>query len=148
MATLRPVRFATPPAARSVPSSARLASLACLALALTIGAALLVPACGKDSNLGALCPTDPLRAQNSPAMTAMEFCQLYVQTCTGANSPPNNYATEAECERAYDAFMFETTRECRSYHLCNSAAYDPKNVALHCRHSIGLDMCADTAVGP
>jgi hypothetical protein len=142
MATLRSVRFATTPAARSVPSSAL------LALTMMIGAAAYVPACGKDSNVGALCPTDPLRAQDSPAMTAMEFCQLYVQTCTGAASPPNNYATEAECERAYDGFMFETTRECRSYHLCNSAAYDPKNVALHCRHSIGLDMCADTAVGP
>ena len=81
-------------------------------------------------------------------MTAPEFCQLYFQTCTGAASPANNYATEAECERAYDNFMFETTRECRSYHLCNAAVYDKRNAHLHCGPSIGIDMCADTAVGP
>ena len=143
MATLRPVRFATPLAAPSAPA------FLALILATLIGAAVGVPACSSNgSNAGALCPTNPLRAQESPAMTAAEFCQLYLQTCTGAASPPNSYATEAECERAYDNFAFETTRECRSYHLCNSAVYDTKNVALHCRHSIGLDMCADTAVGP
>jgi hypothetical protein len=141
MATLRPFRFATPPAARFAPSFA--------ALAMMIGAALCVPACGSNgSNIGALCPSSPQRATESPAMTATEFCQLYLQTCTGTASPPNTYATEAECERAYDGLAFETTRECRSYHICNSASYDTNNVALHCRHSIGLDMCADTAIGP
>jgi hypothetical protein len=143
MATLRPVRFATPPAARLAPS------FLALALAMMIGAALWVPACGSSgSDVGALCPTSPGRVADSPAMTAAEFCQLYLETCTGAASPPNTYATEAECERAYDGLTFETTRQCRSYHLCNSAAYDPKNDVLHCRHTIGLDMCADTAVGP
>ncbi len=40
--------------------------------------------------------------------------------------------------------MFDSTRECRSYHVCNSASYDPSQGLLHCGHAIGVAMCADT----
>ncbi len=143
MAILRPLRCATPPAARLAPSRAALALL-------LVGAALCAPACGgKDgANVGALCPASPQRATESPAMAATDFCQLFLQTCNGTNNPPGGYTTEADCERAYLGLTYETTRECRSYHVCNSAAYDTQNVLLHCRHAVGLDMCTDTPAGP
>ena len=81
-------------------------------------------------------------------MTATQFCQLFLQTCGGTYNPPGGYTNQTDCERAYTGLTFETTRECRAYHVCNSASYDPANVVLHCRHSVGLEMCADTATGP
>ena len=136
MATLRPHRLATPPAARMAPSSA--------ALALMIGAAFCTLACGGDSLVDQLCPSSPQRVTTSSAMTAGEFCQLYMQTCTGSKNPPTGYITEAECEMAYTGLQFESTRECRSYHICNSASYDTQNGLLHCGHAVGAGMCADT----
>ena len=144
MATLRSFGSATPPPARSAPSFA-----ASAASVILVMAALGAPACGGNSgaNVGALCPQAPQRTTDSPAMTAAQFCQLYLQTCDGTKNPPGGYTAEVDCERAYGRLTFETTRECRSYHICNSASYDTTNVVIHCRHALGLDMCADTMSG-
>ena len=48
-----------------------------------------------------------------------------------------------ECETDYLGLTFDSTRRCRSYHLCNSAAYDANNTLLHCGHAVGIDLCAD-----
>jgi hypothetical protein len=121
-----------------------MATLRLAALAGMIGAALCALSCGSKSLVDDVCPTSPQRVASSSAMTPAEFCQIYMQTCTGTKAPPNSYITEAECESAYTGLMFESTRECRSYHICNSASYDTSNGLLHCRHSVGLDLCADT----
>jgi hypothetical protein len=119
-----------------------------LAIALILGAALHAPACGGDSvNVAALCPTTPKRLDTTRSMTAAEFCPLYLQSCKGADNPSGGYTSESQCEAGYNGLMFENTRECRSYHLCNSAAYDPKNALLHCLHTMGVMLCADTATG-
>ena len=115
------------------------------ALAGIIGvAALCALSCGGNSLVDQACPSNPQRMASSSAMTATEFCRIFMQTCTGTKSPPGGYITEAECETAYSGLMFESTRECRSYHICNSASYDTSNGLLHCRHAVGLDLCADT----
>ena len=143
MPTLLPFRLATPPAPRRGRSSPPVSA----ALALTIGVAFCALTCGSKSNsiVGQVCPANPQRVMTSPAMTAMEFCQVYMETCTGAKMPQGGYITEAECEAAYTGLMFDSTRECRSYHLCNAASYDMSNALLHCGHTVGIAMCADTA---
>jgi hypothetical protein len=110
-----------------------------------IGAAFCALTCGSNNLVDQLCPSNPQRVTTSSAMTPAEFCQLYMQTCVGSKAPPQTYITEAECESAYTGLMFDSTRECRSYHLCNSASYDTGNGLLHCRHTVGLDgTCVDT----
>jgi hypothetical protein len=121
-----------------------MATLRLAALAGIIGAALCALSCGSKSLVDQVCPTSPQRVATSSAMTAPEFCQIFIQTCSGSNAPPGGYITEAECEMAYTGLMFESTRQCRSYHICNSASYDTSNALLHCRHTVGLDLCADT----
>ena len=112
------------------------------------GAVLLAPSCAKDgSDVATLCPSTPMRSATSTALTAAEFCQLYLETCSGVSNPPGGYTTLTDCETAWARFTFETTRECRSYHLCNSASYDKTNVVVHCMHAMGISMCADTASG-
>lgn len=139
MATLRSLSSATPPPARFAPSFSAL---------VIMFVALCAPACSSNGgNIAELCPQTPQRAPDSPAMTAAQFCPLFLQTCDGTKNPPGGYTAEADCERAYSRLTFETTRECRSYHICNSASYDTTNVVVHCRHAVGLDMCADTASG-
>jgi hypothetical protein len=142
MPTLRPFRLATPPAPRRARSSPPVSA----ALALVIGFAFCALTCGGGGSgvVAQVCPSSPLRSVISPAMTPMEFCQVYIQTCTGANSPQGGYITEAECEAGYTGLMFDSTRECRSYHLCNAAAYDTHNGLLHCGHAVGLELCPDT----
>jgi hypothetical protein len=121
-----------------------------VALAALAGAAVFVGSCGGSNgvNVGALCPSgasgSPARSETSPAMTTQEFCDLYIQTCSGANAPTDGYITNAECQAGFAALMFESTRECRSYHLCNSADYDTAHAALHCQHTMGIDLCGDT----
>jgi len=122
-----------------------MATLRPAARAVMIGAALCALSCSSNSLVDQVCPSSPQRVATSVAMTASEFCQIYMVTCSGSKAPTGSYATEAECEQAYTGLMFESTRECRSYHLCNSASYDTTNALLHCRHSFGLDLCADTA---
>jgi hypothetical protein len=114
---------------------------------LTIGLAFFALTCGgKTSNalLNQVCPANPQRSPVSPAMTPMEFCQIYIQSCSGANTPPGGYITETECEAGYTGLMFDTTRECRSYHLCNAASYDTTNGLMHCGHAVGVGLCADS----
>jgi hypothetical protein len=111
------------------------------------------------SSVAALCPTSPMRTATSPAMTASEFCKLFFATCVspfvdgGTDAGPTDAATadggfssESSCETSYTNLMYETTRECRSYHVCNAAAYNTANVALHCGHAIGIGLCEDVAV--
>jgi hypothetical protein len=114
------------------------------ALAGIIGAALFALSCGDKNLVDEVCPSNPQRVATSAAMTPAEFCQIYMKTCTGTKAPPGSYITEAECESAYTGLMFESTRECRSYHVCNSASYDTGQALLHCRHSFGLELCPDT----
>jgi hypothetical protein len=143
MPTLRPFRLATRPA----PRTARSSPPASTALALTIGLAFWTLTCGGSGGtnlVDQVCPTTTQRMMTSPAMTPTEFCQVYMQTCMGAASPPGGYITEAECEAAYTGLMFESTRECRSYHLCNAASYDMRNVGLHCQHTVGVGLCPDS----
>jgi hypothetical protein len=111
------------------------------------GAALCAPACGSDSNVAKYCPSNPQRLATSPSLTAQQFCQVYLQTCVGSSNPPGGYTTLADCETAFPNLTFETTRQCRSYHLCNAASYDSAEVVLHCRHTMGLGLCADTLSG-
>ena len=119
------------------------------AFVVLAGVALSAPSCGSNgSDVGALCPgtaNNPGRTATSAAMTAKEFCQLFLETCNGVNSPRDGYTTEAECETAYSGLTFTSTQECRSYHVCNSAAYDKKDTLLHCQHAVGINLCADTA---
>jgi len=121
-----------------------MATLRPAALAVLLGTVLCALSCGSKSIVDEVCPTNPQRTATSSAMTPSEFCQIYMQTCSGSKAPPGSYITQAECESAYTALMFESTRECRSYHICNSASYDSSMALLHCRHSFGLDLCADT----
>ena len=143
MPTLRPFRLATPPAPRRARSSPPVSAV----LALAIGFAFLTLSCGSSGGgnnlVQQVCPTTTMRMNSSPAMTAVEFCQVYMQICTGANTPQGGYITEAECEAAYTGLMFESTRECRSYHLCNAASYDPMNALTHCGHAVGISLCPD-----
>lgn len=115
------------------------------ASALLFGAALCALSCGNKGIVDQVCPTSPQRTANSSAMTAAEFCEVYMQTCSGSKAPPGSYITQAECEEAYSGLMFDSTRECRSYHLCNSASYDTSNGLLHCGHAFGSTLCLDTA---
>jgi hypothetical protein len=114
------------------------------ASALLLGAALCALSCGSKGIVDQVCPTSPQRMASSSAMTAAEFCEVYMQTCTGSKAPPGSYITQAECEAAFTGLSFDSTRECRSYHLCNSAAYDSGNGLLHCGHAVGINGCADT----
>jgi len=129
-----------PPAPRRALSSPP----ASAALALTIGVALCALTCGGKNLVDQVCPSTSQRVMTSPAMTPMEFCQVYMQICTGTKSPPGGYITEAECQAAYTGLMFDSTRNCRSYHLCNAASYDTVHDVLHCEHTVGIDACADT----
>jgi len=137
-----------PPSSSAAPVVAACRVRGAAALVLLFGASLSAMTCGNSGvDVGALCPgsaSNPQRALTSAAMTPAEFCDLFLQTCGGANSPRGGYTTTAECVAAYPALMFESTRECRSYHLCNSAAYDKTNPLLHCQHAVGIDLCADT----
>jgi hypothetical protein len=112
------------------------------------GLLLFGTSCGKNGpDVAALCPgsaTNPGRTLATAAMAPSEYCALFLQTCSGANSPRGGYTTEASCEAGYNSLMFDSTRECRSYHLCNSAAYDNGNQLLHCGHAVGIDLCGDT----
>lgn len=95
-------------------------------------------------NLAELCPASPMRTMTSPAMTAATFCELYFQTCTGANNPADGgYTSQSECMVAYTALLSESTRECRSDHVCNAAVYFTGAVPLHCGHAAGNPPCAD-----
>jgi hypothetical protein len=139
MVTVRSSLFATPLTARFATRFA--------GFVMMVGAILGAASCGKDgSDLGRLCPSAPMRVTTSPALTAAEFCQLYLETCTGVSNPAGGYTTLTDCETAYARFSFESTRECRSYHLCNSASYDTPNVVVHCMHAVGIGMCADSAL--
>ena len=113
----------------------------------TSGGDTSIDATGDAAVLAALCPAAPTaRNALSPSMTAAQYCMLYLQTCGGANMPDGGYTSEATCETAFAALAYETTRECRSYHVCNAAVYNPASVALHCGHSIGIGLCGDVAV--
>ena len=126
---------------------------------MVVGAVLAGPACGsKGLDVSALCPTsNPRRLPSSPSFSSAQFCQLYFATCVGSSAPMGGYSALADCEgevptsqgeaQAYPALAYETTRQCRSYHLCNAAAYDTGAVTVHCRHSVGIDLCADTPTG-
>ena len=121
-------------------------------LALTIGFALCALTCGSKNTSGSnqliaqVCPDSPMRVTTTQAMTPMEFCMVFMEICVGADMPPGGYLTEAECEAGYTALMFDSTRECRSYHLCNASTYDPTNALMHCGHAVGIALCGD--VGP
>ena len=137
---------------RPAPVTARSVSPLATALVMLAGGVIGAPGCGSSSSgsnvdVAALCPLDSRRVSTSPSIGAEQFCQLYLQTCKGANNPPGGYTALIDCETAYSGLNFETTRECRSYHVCNAASYDTPEVAVHCRHSIGLDLCPDTATG-
>jgi hypothetical protein len=114
------------------------------ASALLLGVALCALSCGSKGIVEQVCPTSPQRNATSSAMTAAEFCEVFMQTCTGSKAPPVSYITQAECEAAFTGLMFESTRECRSYHVCNSAAYDTSQGLLHCGHAVGVNGCTDT----
>jgi hypothetical protein len=145
MAILPPSPIAAPAAVRRARSST---STWTLMVALA-GVVLFATTCGKNGiDVGALCPgtaQNPGRTLVTTAMTPKEFCGLFLQTCSGDNSPRGGYTTEDSCEMAYTKLMSDSTRECRSYHLCNSAEYDSMNQLLHCGHAVGIDLCADTA---
>jgi hypothetical protein len=102
-------------------------------------------------NLAELCPRQPdggpaIRMMYSPAMTPTEFCTLYLQTCGGTNNPDGGPTTLSACMATYTGLTYETTRECRSDHVCNAAVYFPGAVALHCGHANGNPPCADVVV--
>ena len=80
-------------------------------------------------------------------MTEAEFCQLYFQTCIGANAPAGGYTALADCKTAYANLTFDNTRDCRSYHVCNAVSYDTLNAQAHCGHAIGIGLCADDGSG-
>jgi hypothetical protein len=94
---------------------------------------------------GVLCPLSPMRLTTSPPMTAEQFCTVYLLACNGGNTPDGGYTARADCEAAYAALNFDSTRQCRSYHVCNAANYDTTNAALHCQHSIGIVLCDDVS---
>lgn len=121
-----------------------MATLRPAALAVLLGTVFCALSCGSKSIVDQVCPTNPQRMATSSQMTPAEFCQVYMQTCSGANAPPNSPITEPECESEYMGLMFDSTRECRSYHVCNAASYDSGMPLLHCRHAFGLDLCGDT----
>src|SRR5664279_5521918 len=96
---------------------------------------------------GVLCPLAPnMRLTTSAPMTAEQFCTVYLLACSGGNNPDGGYTTRADCEAAYAALNFDGTRQCRSYHVCNSANYDPSNAALHCGHAVGIVLCDDVSL--
>jgi hypothetical protein len=98
-------------------------------------------------SLSALCPAAPnMRNAMTTAMSAADFCAIYLATCEGANMPDGGYTALAACMTAYNGLQFDTTRECRSYHVCNAAVYGVAIAATHCGHSIGIGLCADVAV--
>ncbi len=104
---------------------------------------------GTDSgiNVAALCPGAPGdggRTMTSAAMTALEFCTLYLQTCTGANNPDGGPTMLSTCMATYTGLNSEAARECRSDHVCNAAVYFTTAVMLHCGHANGNPPCADT----
>jgi hypothetical protein len=97
-------------------------------------------------NLAVLCPTNPMRNAATAAMTATDFCHVYLQGCTGANNPSDGgFTSQASCEAAYTALNFDSTRMCRSYHVCNAVSYVTNGQAVHCPHAVGIGLCADTA---
>ena len=118
------------------------------AFVMLAGVALPALSCGSSgADVGALCPgstSSPGRTAVSAAMTAKDFCGLFLQTCKGASNPQGVESTEAECEAEYSALRFTSTQECRSFHVCNSAAYDPMDALLHCQHAVGINLCGDT----
>jgi hypothetical protein len=124
------------------------------ALAVLVGVALSVPACGSSSDGGGtgasvatLCPLSPKRTMASTAMTAGDFCQLYFQSCIGANEPAGGYKALDDCKTAYTNLAFANTRDCRSYHMCNAVSYDTLSAAAHCGHAVGVGLCADDGSG-
>jgi hypothetical protein len=114
---------------------------------------IVVTDTGTDTaiNVAALCPGvpgDAGRTMTSPAMTAMQFCQLYLQTCTGASNPDGGPTMLSTCMATYSGLNSEASRECRSDHVCNAAVYfntTPASILLHCGHANGNPPCADTA---
>src|ERR1044071_4413703 len=89
------------------------------AMVTLAGLLLFGTSCGKNGpDVAALCPgsaTNPGRTLATAAMAPSEYCALFLQTCSGANSPRGGYTTEASCEAGYNSLMFDSTRECRSY---------------------------------
>jgi len=70
----------------------------------------------------------------STAMSASDFCKIYIATCGTSRT---GYTSEAECETSYGAVT--TQKMCRSYHLCN--AVSTHDTATHCPHAVGIGQC-------
>ena len=78
---------------------------------------------------------------NAPAMSADNFCALFLATCGTAYQ---GYTTSAECLATYAALAATPQRRvCQSYHLCN--AVTTHATAVHCPHAAGLSVCARRA---
>ena len=103
------------------------------------------------ANLAVLCPGAPGDAGRSGATTAMsaaDFCAVYLQTCTGGINPDGGPTTLSACMTAYNALVYDNTKMCRSYHVCNAAVYFPTAMPLHCGHANGNPPCADINPNP
>ena len=71
-------------------------------------------------------------------MSADDYCAILFDGCTTATAGStftNPYANMGACVTAYTA-LSETTRTCRSYHVCNAVGAGPENP--HCFHAIGM----------
>ena len=66
---------------------------------------------------------------------------LLFDGCTGVSGFTNPYANMGACVAAtgYPS-LSESTRMCRSYHLCNALS-SAANKMTHCPHAVGVGLC-------
>jgi hypothetical protein len=99
-------------------------------------------AAGSDG--GTAIPTCTSTTGESAAMSAENFCKIFLATCGTATT---GYTTTAECMTAYTASVAKPNLHmCVSYHLCNAVANTGTMRTTHCGHasSPGTAPCAQT----
>jgi hypothetical protein len=85
-----------------------------------------VPACTSTSS-------------DSPAMTASNFCTIFLSGCAGVTgfTIPAGYTTMQMCTTSY-AGLTVAQQMCRSYHVCNAISI---SAMTHCPHAGGAAPC-------
>jgi len=76
----------------------------------------------------------------SPAMSAADFCAIFIDACSGVTgfTVPPEYSTPAMCVTSYSD-LTDSQRTCRSYHVCNAVTTGLKTT--HCPHAVGVTLC-------